>query len=273
MAVEGRLLAERVRISGLEFEEVRLALETGNGILRADPIHALFYGGRIQGRAGLDATGPTPVSSLVLQAEGFQVGPVFRALTGKEEMTGTARLDLDFRSSGLGPDAWMADLSGPCRFELEDGTVGFLGAPRETGESVENTLNPLETDGPMPYRLLSGSVAASSGRLENRDLLFESPALRATGQGVVDLRKRRMDYVLKASFPVLPGVHLHIAGPLDKPDVSLKPLKRLGESVEGLGRQAGELPGSVGRTVRGVGENVEKLPGGIGGRLKGRFDR
>ena len=272
MEVEGRLRAKRVRVSGLDVTDVDLVLNAEKGMLRADPVKARLSGGTLQGRAGLDATGPSPLPSLTLRGEGIQVGPLVRTLTGKEEMTGTARVHMDLQSKGLAPDAWMADMSGPVRFEVTDGTVGFFGAPPDTGKNVYQEVENLEPDRPTPFSMLKGSVNARRGLLSNRDLLFESPVLRATGKGEVDLRNRRVDYELRAILPLLPDMLIHIAGPIEDPDIRLKPLKMLTESVEGLGKQATELPGNVGRGVQDLGESALDLPGSIGDKLKGLFE-
>jgi AsmA protein len=273
LEAEGRLRAGRVKAAGLEIDDLDLHLSANGGRLRADPVRATLSEGTLRGSAGLDASGKRAVPSLRLHGEGVRVGPVVRALAGRREMTGTAGLDLDLRSSGLDPEGWPGDLNGSAAFEILDGTVRFFGVPQSAEKTSPDQVNPFgETERPTPFERIDATLQARDGRLTNRDLRFRSRALSADGGGVVDLRGRRVDYDLAVRLPVLPDVWVRVAGPLDDPGVRVQPLRMLRESVEGLGKEALDLPGSIGRGARSLGEGVTELPGSIGDRIKGLFD-
>ena len=273
LEADGRLRAERVRVAGLDIDDLDLHLTAKDGRLRADPVRARLSEGRLHGSAGLDVSGEQPVPALLLHAEDLEVGSVVQALAGRREMTGTADLDVDLRSSGLDPKAWPGNLNGSAAFEILDGTVSFFGVPRNAGEAPPEQVNPFqETERPTPFERIDGTVQARDGRLINRDLRFRSTVLSAAGNGVVDLREQAVGYDLAVSIPLLPDVWVRVAGPLDDPGVRVQPLKMLRKSVEGLGKEALELPGNIGRGARSLGEGVTELPGSIGDTIKGLFD-
>jgi AsmA protein len=273
LEAEGRLRAERVRVAGLDVEDLDLRLTASGGRLRADPVRASLSSGILRGSAGLDASGGQAVPALLLHAEGLEVGPLVQTLAGRREMTGTAEFDVDLRASGLDPGAWPRSLNGSAAFEILDGTVRFFGLPRNAEESSPGQVNPLqETERPTPFERIDGTVQARDGRLTNRDLRFRSTVLSADGDGVVDLREQAVAYDLAVRIPVLPDVWVRVAGPLDDPGVRVQPLRMVRDSVEGLGKEALGLPGNIGRGARSLGEGVTELPGSIGDKIKGLFE-
>jgi uncharacterized protein involved in outer membrane biogenesis len=273
MEADGRLKVKRVRWAGLDVHDLDLHLVAEEGLLRADPVRARFSGGTLQGNARLDLRGPDALTGLRLRADGVEVGPVSRALAGRREMTGRANLDIDLASTGLDPAGWPAGLNGRAAFQILDGTVGFFGVPQDATERAGERVNPFEETGrPTPFERIDGTLRARQGVVANRDLRFRSQVLSAAGDGVVDLRKQRVGYDLAVVLPLLPDVWVRVAGPLHDPGVQVQPLKMLTKSVKGLGKEALDLPGSIGRGARSLGEGVTELPGSIGDTIKGLFD-
>jgi AsmA protein len=202
--IDGTLKIGKLKAYNLNSSNIVLRLTASNGQLRVNPAKAQMYDGRYQGNIGLDVRSDTPKLSLDESLTGVQVGPLLRDLTGKEEkLTGRAQMNAKLTAEGSAPEAIQKTLNGNAAFAFTDGAVkGFnlsklirdakatlSGAP-VTGSSEEQT----------DFSELTGTAKITNGVIDNRDLAMKSPGFRVAGEGIADLPKQQVDYLVKASI-------------------------------------------------------------------------
>ncbi len=202
--IDGTLKIGKLKAYNVNSSNIVLRLTASNGQLRLNPAQAQMYDGRYQGNIGLDVRGDKPRLSLDESLAGVQVGPLLRDLTGKEEkLTGKAQLNAKLTAEGSAAEAIQQTLNGTAAFAFTDGAVkGFnlaklirdakaslSGAP-VSGNDAEQT----------DFSELTGTAKITNGVIDNRDLEMKSPAIRVAGEGIADLPKQQVDYLVKASI-------------------------------------------------------------------------
>ena len=202
--VQGRLKINQLKISNLRSHNIFLPTSAKQGIIRLSPISAELYDGRYQGNIGLNVQQDTPQLSVDETLQTVQIGPLLKDFWGDDKIRGTANLNAKLTARGLDPVAFRKTLNGTARFEFLDGAVkGFNLAQMERdlrarlkGEPVSKEKVPLETD----FASITGSLTATNGLVQNKDLQAAMPYARAIGAGKAYLVSEELDYTLQVKF-------------------------------------------------------------------------
>jgi len=281
--IDGVMTVGRLTINKLLMEQVKLILKAKDGQLSLDQQVGRFYQGGYQGVAAVDARGKVPKVRADAAANGIQLGPLLKDISGNERLTGKGRFSAKLNTQGNSTDAFKRSLAGNLDFRFEDGALKGINAAkvireakaRLKGETISKSGEPEQTD----FSELSGSGVITSGVIRNRDLLAKSPYLRVTGAGDVDLVQERLDYLIEAvvvksakgqggeGLEELEGIVIpvRLTGPLASPNYKVNWEKVLLESQKGKVKEQ-------------IQEKLEdklkdkKLPGGLQDALKGLFN-
>ncbi len=275
--------------SQIRLNDVRLTLHNERGQLKLQPMQARLYQGSVTGAAQIDAR-QIPVR---IQAQktlrDIHIGPLLRDLIGQDRILGQGDVALDISFSGLTEDAIRRSLSGTADFHLLDGAYQGVNLT-EIVQQASQLLN-LRSGETKPasmkrtdFAMLKGSVTMQQGQIRNRDLQMQSPLLRISGRGNLDLVTDQVDYVVTTKLvgslagqggrtaDQLSGLQIpvHITGPMNnlsyqpdfsdiiKPQIQRQKQKVLQQIEDKVQQQATELLGN---------------PEGIGDMLKGLLGR
>lgn len=199
--VNGTLRIGQMKVYGLRTSDIRLVVAAKDGVARVQPATAALYQGKYEGNMSLDVRGKAPRFTLNDKLTGVQAGPLLKDLSGKERITGVADLSARIDMAGLTMDAMISSLNGNASFAFRDGAVkGFniaalirdVRAKLKGGQSsAEQAVD--QTD----FSELTGTLNIADGVVRNRDLSAKSPLLRVSGEGSVNLKTERIDYLLK----------------------------------------------------------------------------
>jgi AsmA protein len=275
--LDGRLRVGNLRVSGLTFGDPAVTITAKDGNLGITDQVPRFYGGRLDGRLGIDARSRAPRVALDQRADGIQVGPLLRDLTGQDPLTGSGDLSANLAASAQSVDSLRRTLSGKLAIHLTRGAVkGFdlERMVRDAGASLKGEpqsvpQGPLQTQ----FTELRASAVAQNGVLHNNDLLATSSYLRITGRGAVDLGDERFNYRFEPMFVKPPQgraikelenvpIPVRLTGTFDHPKWTVD----LGDVLKGVGRHELEK-----RLEQNGGEAIRKLEErtGIKGLEKG----
>ena len=135
------------------------------------------------------------------QLTGIQIGPLLQALAGQDRLLGRGDLKLDLQLSGLTEASIRRSLQGTAAFQLSDGAYqGVNLAELIQGAAAllgKRSLAPAsDSTKRTDFAMLKASLQIKKGVVRNRDLQLQSPLLRITGQGTVDLAADQVDYML-----------------------------------------------------------------------------
>jgi len=245
--LQAKLTMGKVKAMNMRVTDILCQLFAKNGILTVKPFSAKLYEGGLKGRSVLNAKGKIATWKESAVLTGVQAGPLLKDLLGKDHVVGAARFDYALTGAGLTPDNIKKSISGKASFAFSEGAVNGVNIAKMLRDAV-NTIKgkPVTKDEPVKtdFTELSGSTVIDKGHVTNKDLLMQSPLLRVTGKGWVNLPKNNLDYkptvtvvgTLKGQdgevLEDLKGVAvpLHAKGSLDDPKISLD-TKALAEAL------------------------------------------
>lgn len=189
-------------LGAMQFENVVLGLNAGNGRLRLHPVTSELFGGHYEGDVRIDAAASVPVLSVDEKIRDVNMAKLARAMFKKENITGA--ISGAFKLSGRGNDmaSVQRSLAGTMSFELRDGAyegtdiwyeLRRARALLKGGESPTPALPPRTR-----FSAVNATGVVTDGVMRNDDLVAELPFMRLTGSGNVDLAAATVNYNLTA---------------------------------------------------------------------------
>lgn len=277
--LNGNITIGELIINKLKAESIKVTVKAKDGIIQANPVNADLYQGKLDANLKLDARTDNPKMTVKNKLKGFQAGPFTKDLLEKERITGTTNLDVDITTVGLDPEQIKKTLNGTVGFEFRDGAVKGINVGKmiRDGQAFFQGGDATEAE-QTDFGVISGTAKITNGVVQNNDLKVQSPLLRATGKGKVDLPQNQIDYVaVVALVATSKGQGGKSLGDLKKAPIPLKIKGDLADPKIGLDfDEALKLVGK--QKTKEVQQKVEKkieeeIGGEIGNKLKGLFGR
>ncbi len=277
--LNGNITIGELIINKLKAENIKVTVKAKDGIIQANPVNADLYQGKLDANLKMDARTDTPKMVIKKNLKDFQAGPFTKDLLEKERITGNANINVDVTTVGLEPEQIKKTLNGTVGFSFKDGAVKGINVGKmirdgqaffKGGEASEQE----QTD----FGVISGTAQITNGVVQNNDLKAQSPLLRVTGKGKVDLPQNQIDYVaVVALVATSKGQGGKSLGDLKKAPIPLKIKGDLTDPKIGLDfDEALKLVGE--QKKKEVQQKVEKnfkekVGDKLGGKLKGLFGK
>ena len=237
--LEGELNIDRLIVAKARLAGFGMRLASRDGVLRAAPLTAALYEGRLSAAAVLDANPGLPTLRLNTELRGIQAEPLLMDLTGKARLRGKGNFTAALTARGDSVAAMKRSLNGPMSLSLSEGAIaGFnLGrALRQWKQFKKGKIVDVEDRAATDFTEFTGNPVARNGIVRMDDLVLKAPAFRLQGKGVLaDLHTDTIDYQALATvvntskgaggreLAELEGLALPIVvgGPLDDPKIRL----------------------------------------------------
>ncbi len=195
-----------LKVSGLQMQNLQLHVQTRPGQLALQSFTADLYQGKVETTATLKASGKAVSLQTRGELQGIQAEPLLKDLAGKKLLTGEGGAEWALQTDMSSQRALMEQLNGTAGLRFENGAIlGINIAERIRqgwallkGQPYEAPKTPPKTD----FAELRASVNIKNGVADNQDFLLQSPLLRVTGKGQVDLGAQTIRYKLT---PVIVG--------------------------------------------------------------------
>ncbi len=277
--LNGVINVGEVIVQNLKAENIKVTIKAKDGIIQANPVNADLYQGKLDANFKLDARTDNPKIAIKEKLIDFQAGPFTKDLMEKERISGNANVNADITAAGMDPEEVKKTLNGDVSFKFLDGAVkGInLGKMIREGQAVLRGGEASEQE-QTDFAEISGTAKIVNGIVQNNDLKAQSPLLRVTGKGKVDLPQNQVDYVavvaLVATSKGQGGkelmdlkkapIPLKIKGDIAKPEIGLdfeEAMKLVGE------KKTQEVKDKVEKKLQ------EKVGDKLGGKLKGLFGK
>ncbi|MGB5426669.1 MAG: AsmA family protein, partial [Gammaproteobacteria bacterium] len=202
--LNGELRMAQLKAFNLRSRDVLIQIRARDGVLDISPLTAKLYEGAIDVDLKLDARKDTPRFTVKESLTGVQAGPLLKDLTGDAPLLGTANVKADLNGAGNDIDAILNTLKGSAEFSFKDGAINgvniaaLIRNAQATlkGQPAPKQEQPNQTD----FALMQGTATVTNGLVKNDDLILQSPLLRITGAGEVNLPKETVDYMLTTKF-------------------------------------------------------------------------
>lgn len=202
LKANGSFKINRAFLSGMEFTNLELGLQSASGKLRLHPISAELYDGTYSGDVRVDASQDIPSISVNERLAGVNLAALAKSMFDQDNISGTINGSFVLAGSGRNLAAIRRDLDGNMSIELIDGAwegtdVWYeLRAARAMfrQEPAPSPSLPARTE----FTSVSATGTVTDGIFENTDLLIRLPFLQLTGSGIVDLPAAQLNYSVEA---------------------------------------------------------------------------
>lgn len=151
--------------------------------------------------------------------------------------SGSGTFILAARTSGGSEEELRGNLAGNASLQITRGSLKVREPAGRPGE--EPTYDKL------PFDVFSSSWLARGGVAHSEDFLIESPRMRVTGKGFVDLRDESINLSLLAALAGGGQLPATIIGPLDGPKLSIDRSKLIGDMVYRVLQGIVSIPGKA----------------------------
>ncbi len=190
------LNAAALKVHRLEVGRSTLTVALHGGHLTTDLTDMAFYQGHGVGQITLDATQNGTQEELGATAH-FSLSGVraetFLAAFGFNRLEGLANLELQLAGHGGSERSLVSSLSGKGSVTFLNGAlrgINLAAIARNITSAFAPDAPPQKTD----FSECTGSFSIVDGIVTNPDLTIQSPLLRVTGAGSIDLPKRMVNY-------------------------------------------------------------------------------
>ena len=271
-----KVSAERVVYKDLSSGQARLTLALRNRIAKLTLEDMLLYSGRGRGTLTLDGSGEVPVTSADLKLEGVSASPLLRDALGLDWLDGRSTIIVAVAGQGSSERQIVETLNGKVEARTANGSVAGVDVDKLLQNLEHGKLTGLDI-GPGEKTQFSDFIATftvARGVATNQDLRLISPRVRVTGEGTIDLGKRRVEYTVHPKLVggiAAPGavlkvkdleIPVRVEGPWEKPSYSVKGQERIAETLKQIGKNLKSE--EVQEAIKGL------IEGGEGQKVKPR---
>ena len=269
----------QLKVAGIAAENVSLRFRSTAGKLRIFPIKADLYQGHMNGGITLH-TGVNGKLVVRNTLKGISAAPLLTDLIGQALISGTGKLVIDLTfSDPLAANPWKS-ANGKLEFRFRDGAihgVDVLGIMRQAASLLDLGSQQFRNQDPSTdFSSLRISAVIDQGVLSTPTMTLQSPYLRVTGDGSINLADNTLDYTIRPvlvstpagqgglSLEKLKGIKIPITltGTLDQPKWRIDPTALLLAGQQGmLGKKAARLLQAV--AGNGEEEAVDSKDSGI----------
>lgn len=257
MDVVGTVKLGGLNLRGVEARDVNMSVQAREGKLNVNGISANLYEGSLSG--ALTANAQNQFSGK-LALKQVAAGPLLRALSGSDRLSGLGDMTLDLKTQGATAEALKSGLAGSARLQLRNGAIRGIDL-NQTLSQVGNVLSTaLEGNSPTlntgfdlgsrtEFDSLDVSLAIKNGVADIQKLDFRTPVLRVN-QGkpaAIDLVENRIDLLANARVVSLPKaqdaaglsvlrgttVPVHVSGAISAPEFHVQWKQMGGSLVQG----------------------------------------
>ena len=253
-------------IDGLIYRKIKigkshLTVALKNGKLVADLTDMEAYQGHGKSKVTVDASQSVPAVALTFDLAGFQANPFLSDAMDMTRLEGTANANLEVTGRGASQRAIVSSLDGSGKVQFTNGAIRGIDLASMVRNVTSTLTGAANSQQKTDFSEMGGTFTIKNGILTNNDMTMQSPLLRVSGKGTVDLPKQRVDYrvepTMVASLQGQGGksdlggitVPVLIQGPWDnlsyRPDLSAM-VPNIGKNVPKLKDLKNLIPGQAG---------------------------
>ncbi len=202
--LDGLLTVQKLKLSNLRLQDVRMPIRGKQGRFRIEPLTARLYGGNINADILFDARQSTPTTTLTLALNRVRANPLLKDFIDNDKLEGIANVSARLKMRGLSSTQIMRSLTGTMKLAFLDGAIKGINIPQ-----MENRLRARLKGQPLPatdseartvFSSITGNLRITNGKVLNNDLHAAMPHARAIGKGSASLVDRTVDYRLWIKF-------------------------------------------------------------------------
>ncbi len=246
LEANGSLTVGAIHLAPLDLTAVAVTLAASGGVLHLFPLEARVDGGEYSGNIVFDERASVPVLTLDEHLTGIEVGRLVSTGEKNVHVAGRGNVTLKATGRGAAADALLSTLNGRVDAAVKDGAIEGIdiGYQLDRAEALLRGQTQTTTDTHRtPFAALNLTAEIVDGVAQTHDLTLNSPVLKVTGHGSVNLATRSLDVALLADTLRMAGntpikIPLEVTGsaanPKIRPDLDALVKGQLGQKVKDL---------------------------------------
>ncbi|MFQ3790379.1 AsmA family protein [Halomonas sp. A29] len=204
--LNGTLDLAQLRLSGLDFTEVGLAMSGGDGQQRLERFSSVFYDGELSASGALDLTREPIRWQLRPSLSRVRLEPLLKALgedNGPAPLRGRLTLggELDTRANNW--PALKRNLNGRLEGRIDEGAILDVNVSQELcslAAMIEGNETTRDWSADTRFERAEASLRITDGVARSEDILVLIPGIELDGTGELDLGSERFDLRAAARF-------------------------------------------------------------------------
>jgi AsmA protein len=252
----------KLQSPGLVLQHLKLAetswhLTNKKAKLKAQLKKFAAYDGTGQGVLEVNAQQTPYTLQSTMSFSNINAEPLLTDAVGVDKLLGKGNLNWQVSSKGVSQQEFISSLQGQVSTSLKDGAVrgaNIAAMVRSVQEALTGNIQGVDFDKDFKkseqtdFSEFSANFNISNGIVSNKDINLQSPLLRLTGNGSIDLNTQSIDYLLQPKLVASlegqgnkksnKGINLPIRmnGPWDavkfRPDISKAAKKKVKDKVK-----------------------------------------
>jgi AsmA protein len=197
-----------------------------SAVLKINVGEAELYGGRAKAVVSIDAREPLFTIGANVSADGVAMRPLLGETAEIQTLDGRGRMVITVSSRGGSEREIVGGLNGRTEVHMTDGAVIGWSASEMLAGLGQGRIPSLDRNpaARTPFSVLSATFQIANGVARTEDLKLESPTVKSSGAGLVNIVDRNVDITVKPKAVGATGiaaieVPVRIAGHWDKPSV------------------------------------------------------
>ncbi len=207
-------------------EDLRVTADLADGKLKLKPFALRMAGGQVTGALSLDGRQEPPLVHAHLKLENLQLERLLESIDKESKGAGPLDGQIDLKGQGQSIASFLSSASGSMSVSMQSGGISNL-LDAKLGLNGGKMLRLLLTgDRAIGINDARASFEFEQGRGVSETIVLDTDQTHTQGSGVVDLRKRTLDLLLKPQ-PKKRGLlslqkSIRIRGPIGQPKFSLE---------------------------------------------------
>ena len=187
----GQLVANKVKI-----QDLLLQIKAKNGIFNLDPLKLNMYQGHVSGIGNFNVQTNTPRSSININVENIQAGPLLKDVLEKDILEGITNAQLKLSMSGDDAAMIKKTLNGNGQVRFNDGAIigiDLTGMIRNVKAAFGLEQKP-EQRPRTDFAELNAPFSIKQGIVHTPQTSLKSPLIRVIAAGNANLVKETLDF-------------------------------------------------------------------------------
>ena len=204
--------APRGRLAGYPFTDLASTADILAGRVHLEPLALGMFGGRLEGRMDVAASGDTPTMRLAGRVDGMDVTEVLKAASASQSITGRLSGSIAFSSRGADAQALLEAASGTADVAITNGVVPGLEMVRTVVLAFGKPSGAPPPGSGSAFTRLGGAFTLADRVIRSNNIAFASRDFDMTGRATVAMRSGALnmhaDVVLSEELTAQAGTDL-----------------------------------------------------------------
>ena len=202
LVLDGAIQIGSLTVKNAKMQDVKLKVNGKNGLFHLDPMTANLYQGNLATKGSLDVSQEAPKTSVNLQVQGVQAGPLLKDLIQKDFIEGAAESNAVLTMTGDEPEKIKRTLNGKGQLVFKDGAIkGFdLAGMVRNAKAAFGLAAPSEERPKTDFSELNAPYTIADGVVSTSQTTLVSPVLRVLAAGKASLVDETLDFRVEPKF-------------------------------------------------------------------------